>query len=191
VFGPDFGGGSLKLARYVAIVVCGSLICTGVAQANHAPVLDGSSERTLLDVKRVDKFGEFAARWNVDTYHSWGRKTIWDQGYIYVYLDTYGDSAPDYYAQIRAGYERIVAGLFDARTEQKIRALRLRRPNGHTAQVTVNLRNLRIGDSRALFRWYVQTTWTSNKCWYVCFDWAPDSAKNGIYVEEPLPVETP
>ena len=180
----------MKRSIWVAAALVLSLF-SGVAHADHLNVSDPSDAKGLLDVKRVSNSGGWSPTWRIDTYNAWSRKSILDKGFITVYLDTFGSDRHDYFALIWADKDRVRATLMRDRQEKddyQVRGLRIRRPTDKSAKVTVGLRNLRLSDDRATYNWYVQTLWSWNECWNVCFDWAPNIGKNGDGIEEPLPL---
>lgn len=181
----------MKRVMLSLVTVVTILSSTHLAFAHHIVVRDGSSERGLLDVRRVKNLGRWTARWRIDTYHRWSRRQIWDQGYLLVYLDTFGSRRHDYYALIYATEKNVRGTLFrdrDVKPDRKVRDLRVRRPSPKSVNVTVQLKKLRIGNDRATYNWFAQTTWSGGKCWQACFDYAPDTGENGEGIEEPLPL---
>jgi hypothetical protein len=161
------------------------------ARASHVDVKDANDARGVLDVRRVKQWGSSFPKWNVSTFNTWSRRRIWDQGYIAVYLDTFGTRRHDYYALVWAGKDKMRAALFrdrKNRSDYAVTALKLRRPSNRSVRVTVNLKKLKIGADRATYNWYVQTLWSSKGCPNVCFDWAPDIGRSGGGIEEPLPL---
>lgn len=163
----------------------------GVSSASHVNVNDANDARGALDVRRVAQSGGEFAKWKVSTFNSWSRQKIWDQGYIAIYLDTFGTRRHDFYALVRGAKTQIRATLFRDRKDKsdyQVTELNFRRPSDKSVRVTVPLKKLKIGANRATYNWYVQTLWTGKGCGKVCFDWAPDIGKEGGGIEEPLPL---
>lgn len=176
--------------KTIGVAVLAISVIAGAVAAGHMAVTDGT-ERGRLDVRRVVQTGGTYAKWKVTTYQKWSRRQILDQGFVSVYLDTFGNERHDYYALIWADKSKIRATLFRDRknkVDAAVRSLRVSRPNQRSVKVVVPLNKLRIGDNRATYNWYVQSLWSGAGCKRVCFDWAPDLGKNGGGIEEPLPL---
>jgi hypothetical protein len=144
----------------------------------------------LLDVKSVTKSGERNSTWRIDTWQRWNRYDLWDQGYLAVYLNTFGNKRADYYALIYSNGDEIRGTVFYDRqykSDLRVRNVRISRPTAKSVNVTVPLDRLRIGKTRRRYTWYVRTTWSGHNCTKVCFDLAPNRARDGDGVSEPLP----
>lgn len=179
------------MKRVVVVVLVVSSLLVGVAFASHVNVNDGRDARGELDIKRVVHSGTDFPKWTISTFKAWGRQKIWDQGYLAVFLDTFGSSRHDYYALIWAGRNQLRATLFrdrKANSDYRIKDLKFRRPSVSSVKVTVPLNRLKIDSNRATYNWFVQSTWTDGKCRQACFDWAPDIGRTGGGIEEPLPL---
>ena len=173
-----------------ALVVAASL-GTGTAVASHVSVNDANDTRAELDVRRVAHSGSDFPKWKISTFKAWGRQKIWDQGYLAVYIDTFGTRRHDYYALVWGGKNQLRSTLFRDRKDKgdyKVTELNFTRPSASSVKVTVPLNKLKLGSSRATYNWYVQSVWTGKGCPEVCFDWAPDIGKSGGGIEEPLPL---
>ena len=178
------------------VVVLSSLVLVASlfgapAIASHANLDDPNDTRGELDVRRVAHSGTNFPKWKISTFKAWGRQKIWDQGYLTVFLDTFGTRRHDYYALVWGGKNQLRATLFRDRKDKgdyKVTELDFRRPSANSVKITVGLNKLEIGASRATYNWYVQTLWTGKGCGRVCFDWAPDIGKTGGGIEEPLPL---
>jgi hypothetical protein len=180
----------LKSRSIVSAVVAAIVLFGGAAFANHEPVQDGSSERGRLDVKAVQKFGSQKASWRIETWQRWNRYDLWDQGYLALYLDTVGTVRADYYVLIYATSDQLRATVFrdrENKADYVVRHVWLGRRNAKSVSVAFRLNDLQIGEKRSRFRWYVRTTWSGHNCPKVCFDLAPDRARDGEGVIEPLP----
>ena len=165
----------------------------GGASADHVTLNDPADARGPLDVKAVGHSGGAFPKWRIDTFNKWSRQTILDQGFLTVYLDTFGSDRHDYYALIWSDKDRMRANLIRDRQKKSdytVRALRVRRSSSKSVNVTVGLNKLRISDDSATYNWYVQTFWSGKGCSHVCFDWAPDVGKDGEGIEEPLPLSS-
>jgi hypothetical protein len=173
-----------------AAVLAVSLL-TSAASASHVDVDDGNDTRSRLDVRRVAHSGSDFPKWKISTYNSWTRQQIWDQGYLTVFLDTFGTRRHDYYALVRGGKTGLRATLFRDRKDKpdyKVTELNLSRSSLKSVKVTVPLKKLEVGSSRATYNWYAQTIFSGKSCPKVCFDWAPDVGKDGGGIAEPLPL---
>ena len=179
------------MKRAVVLALVAVSLFANVASASHMTVTDARDTRGELDIRRVAHSGTDFPKWKISTFKGWGRQKIWDQGYLSVYLDTFGTGRHDYYALVWGGKNQLRATLFRDRKDKpdyKVSDLSFRRPSVSSVKVTVPLNKLKIGSSRATYNWYAQSTWTNKACQKVCFDWAPDIGRSGDGIEEPLPL---
>lgn len=144
---------------------------------------DGNDARGKLDVKKVKtSFGQ-KPKWRVVSRSTWGLTDMWDEGFVLVFLDTKGSSAPDFYAMARSNGTQLKGRLYaiKAGIDTFKSTVSVTRPNAKTARITVSLGKVDIGPSRAFYRWSVQTL-AIGPCKKVCFDFVP----GGIGLVQPL-----
>jgi len=160
------------------------------AQASHRDPKDGNDTKGLLDVKRVIVQGREKPRWETRTYARWTVKRIWDRGFVFVYLDTFGDERFDYYALIRGDVNHMTATLFRDRREKQdldIGSLKAWRKDKRSVVVRIPLRKMNFPETRLTYRWRVQTIFTGSSCRRGCFDLVPNSGA----ISEPIPGREP
>lgn len=171
----------------VALAVAAGLLAAGPpAAANHTDQADSNDTSGVLDVSAVfHRHDTVPPSWEVVTFARWTPKSIWDAGYILVWIDTFGDEAPDYYALVRSTGHGLAGSLWRDRRRKDAFAARLRttRANQRSVRVAVPFRKMEIGAHRTIYRWSVQTILTGGPCSRPCFDVVPDG---GAQVEESL-----
>lgn len=180
----------MKRSIWIAAVLAVSLLAPA-AQADHRSVSDGPDARGPLDVRRVDHSGGGWPKWKITTFNKWSRRRILDQGFVMVYLDTFGSKRHDYYALVWADKDRIRATLMrdrEYKSDFPVTGLRVWRPSTQSVRLVVPLHKMRVAANRATYNWYVQSLWSGEKCKQVCFDWAPNIGSRGLGIEEPLPL---
>ena len=167
------------MRRAGTIVIAAGLIAALAITAWAAlnVVSDPNDTKGLLDVRTVRFDPDGPPEWTVITFTSWTIPSIWDTGYVIVYLDTRGDDDPDYYGLIRSDGEDMRADLYRDlnTTDRRLRSLKVWRNGGRQVSLRIPLRFVKIGINRTLYRWSVLTLFTNSKCHQVCFDPVPDS----------------
>lgn len=137
----------------------------------HPSPADANDTHGFLDVRQVDSFlGTEEPVWKVVTISRWSAFKMWDQGFVVVYLDTFGAELPDYYALIRSVGTRLRGTLF--RNSRKVAGLEVWRRNARSVSIRIPMENLAMGDGRRFFRWRLVTL--TDRCRRTCFDRIPD-----------------
>ena len=178
--------GPAAAAITILAVVAG--LALPVVAALVLAVDDADDTPGLLDVHEVrfrDPAGEPPA-WTVITFADWTPRSIWDRGYVLLYLDTVGSPEPDYYALVRGDRRGLAASLWrdrDSTPDHRLFEVPVRKRGGGGVEVDVPLRRLSIGGHRTVYRWSVATLFTGGACHRTCIDEAPDASM----VEQPLP----
>lgn len=174
------------LAAALGVLALGVGIASQVPSAGASDVAEGNDTKGALDVRRVDKLLGRRPVWRVTTWSRWRPREMRDRGYILVHLDTLGTARSDYYILVRSGGERLRGLLFVNRlppaNDGRVGYVRVWRRDRRSVSARLPLRRLRIGAEREVYRWYVQTVFTSWKCKRACLDRAPNHGA----VEEPL-----
>lgn len=141
---------------------------------------DENDTHGFLDVKEIDSIlVSDEPVWRVVTLARWSTFEMWDQGFVLVYLDTFGAELPDYYALIRSVGTRLRATLY--RNGHKLFALRVWRGSRRSVSIRIPLEKLVVGAARRFYRWRVVTL--TDRCRHTCFDRIPNE---GALVQ-PLP----
>lgn len=177
------------IKKVAAVALGAAVLLPLLAWARHADVVDPNDTRGLLDVRRVEVVRGSPPKWKVTTWSGWKPIEIWDRGFSFVYVDTFGTNRADYYVLVRSDGSGLRAVLYRDRArgkDRKIRAVRVRHPSARTQNVTIPVARLRRRDTR-IYRWYVLTMISGDRCKQFCFDRAPDSGS----VAEPGPAPTP
>ena len=100
-----------------AVAILAVAVVTAVAFAagpsSRAQVQDPNDTRGLLDVRRVWFEPEIhPPRWTVVTYLPFSAEQTRERGYVFVYLDTFGDEGFDYYAMILSNGRHLSSSLW-------------------------------------------------------------------------------
>jgi hypothetical protein len=174
----------------IAVALVVALAITAWAALNV--VNDPNDTRGALDVRTVRFDPAKPPEWTVITFNSWTISSIWDRGYVIVYLDTKGDEDPDYYGLIRSDGEDVRADLYRDlnTTDRRLRSLQAWKNGGHQVSLRIPLRFVKIGIHRTLYRWSVLTLFTSSKCHVPCIDPVPNSGMVDQTLS-PSPTPTP
>jgi hypothetical protein len=171
----------------VALAVAVALLAAGPpVAANHTDQADGNETSGVLDVAAVfHRHDAVPPSWEIVTFARWTPKSIWDAGYLLVWIDTLGDEQPDYYALVRSTGRGLAGSLWRDRRRKDAVVARLRttRANQRSVRVVVPFRKMEIGGHRTVYRWSVQTILTGGPCSRPCFDLVPDGR---ALVEESL-----
>ena len=179
------------MAVCTLIAVAGG-VALPVLAARILAVEDANDTSGLLDVHEVrfrDPNGE-PPSWTVITFNDWTARTLWDRGYVLVFLDTLGSQASDYYALVRADADGLHATVWRDRAparDRRLFSVPVRKRGGDGVEVSVPLRRLEVGRHRTLYRWSVMTLFNGGVCRRTCIDPAPDRSM----VEQPLPSPSP
>jgi hypothetical protein len=176
----------LGVAAVVGGLVLALLAAGSPAAANHTDQTDANDTRGVLDVSAVfHRHDAVPPSWEIVTFARWTPGSIWDAGYLLVWIDTLGDEDPDYYALVRSTGRGVAGSLWRDRRSKDAFVARLRtnRANQRSVRVAVPFRKMEIGDHRTIYRWSVQTILTGGPCSRPCFDLVPDG---GALIEESL-----
>ncbi len=176
----------LGVAAVVGALVLALLAAGSPAAANHTDQTDANDTRGVLDVAAVfHRHDAVPPSWEIVTFARWTPGSIWDAGYLLVWIDTLGDEDPDYYALVRSTGRGVAGSLWRDRRRKDAFVARLRtnRANQRSVRVAVPFRKMEVGDHRTIYRWSVQTILTGGPCSRPCFDLVPDG---GALIEESL-----
>ena len=176
----------LGLAAVAGALVLALIASGSPAAANHTDQTDANDTGGVLDVAAVfHRHDAVPPSWEIVTFARWTPGSIWDAGYVLVWIDTLGDENPDYYALVRSTGRGVAGSLWRDRRRKDAFAGRLRtnRANQRSVRVAVPFRKMEIGDHRTIYRWSVQTILTGGPCSRPCFDLVPDG---GAQIEESL-----
>ena len=179
-----------KTTARVALAVCvlvGAASIPLIASAEHAAdVVDANDANGPFDVRRVKVRGIRVPRYDVVTFARWDVARVWDRSYGFVFFDTMGGEAADYYVLARSDGYRMRALLYRDRVRRKdkiVSKVKAWRPNNRSFAVKVPLRKMTFPTQRLVYYWWVQTLHTGTSCRRVCFDRAPDRER----IAEPVP----
>jgi hypothetical protein len=143
---------------------------------------DANDTHGFLDVKQVESFLETQEPiWRVVTISRWSLFRMWDKGFVLLYLDTFGEDLPDYYALVRSIGTRLRATLY--RNGHRLASLPVWRRNPRSVSIRIPFDRLQVGADRRFYRWRVVTL--TDRCRMTCFDRIPDE---GAMVEPLQPV---
>jgi hypothetical protein len=184
------------MRRVGTIVIAAGLVAALALTAWAAlnVVSDPNDTSGVLDVKTVRFDPSKPPEWTVITFNSWSIASIWDNGYVIVYLDTLGGDDPDYYGLIRSDGEDMRADLYRDlnTTDRRLRPLKVWRNGGRQVSLRIPMRFVKIGIHRTLYRWSVLTLFTSSKCKTTCLDPVPDTGMiDQTLSPSPTPTPTP
>jgi hypothetical protein len=173
------GASSVMLARRLmpfAVALAIVALAAMVAGAHHSDVADPNDTKGTLDVQTVklDHGKGHPPEWTVLTFSKWAARALWDRGFVFVFLDTEGKEAPEYYALIRSDGSSMLGDLRRVKTDKLIAALSVRRKTPNGVSVRVPLKKMKFGRWRWFYRWYVQTAFVGTKCKWTCYDLVPD-----------------
>lgn len=175
------------LVPLAMVVVAVGVSIPLLATARHLTIQDANDTKGILDVRRAEMPG--GGRWKVTSWVRWKTANIWDRGFTFVFLDTFGGSRADYYVLVSSNGRKLTGALHRDRergNDRMIRSVRARHPSAKVVNVAIPMDQLRRRDSGA-FSWYVLTAMSGDNCRRVCFDRAPDSGA----IAEPGPRPTP
>jgi hypothetical protein len=164
-------------ARFVVAIVIVSMVIPVLVWAHHVDPRDPNDTRGPLDVKKVDVVHRRTPRFEIITWRGWTARQIWDHGFGLVRLDTFGSSRFDYYALVRSTGSRLRGYVFKDRArrpDRRLFAVRTSKASRRSFRVRIPLRRLRMPESRAMYRWEIQTLFVSSRCRRTCFDFVPD-----------------
>ena len=176
----------LGVAAVAGALVLALLAAGSPAAANHTDQTDANDTRGVLDVSAVfHRHHAVPPSWEIVTFARWTPGSIWDAGYLLVWIDTLGDEDPDYYALVRSTGRGVAGSLWRDRRRKDgfVARLRTNRANQRSVRVAVPFRKMEVGDHRTVYRWSVQTILTGGPCSRPCFDLVPDG---GAQIEESL-----
>ena len=175
------------MKRLVAsvMVLSGLMLLAPASLAEHSEVRDRDDVDGRLDLRAVEMRNGPPRRWILETYGAFSANSIFDRGYLLVYLDTYGTDRFDYYVLLRPKRSKVVGVLFKDRKEasdQKLSRTKVHKPSKRSIITTVPFREMRRPDAALTYRWHARTIYTGRGCRRVCIDRAPDARA----VEEPF-----
>jgi hypothetical protein len=179
----------------VVLAVAVALAAGASPPPPRALVEDPNDVRGVMDVRRVwlDPAAE-PPEWTVVTLTRWTLPQIRDHGFVFVYLDTKGGPAADYYAMVRSIGRRLVSELFRVRSQGfavPVRPLEARHPSPLRLNVGIPVGSLSFGGLRTSYRWWVATTFTGRVCRATCVDHVPDEGGVEQPLGSPSPTVTP
>lgn len=175
-----------------ALLVAVTLVLAAVplfGRASHLDLDDPNDTKGKLDIKRVKTFGADEPGFTVVTFADWTAADIWDRGYVLLYLDTFGGGRFDYFVVASSFGDGMQGRLWRDRAEKpdrEIGEVEVWRSERDRISIRLRLAQMRIGEARLTYRWYVQSLWTGDECRRTCFDLVPET--DGII--EPLPGAT-
>ena len=177
-----------------AVALGAALLFPLLAAARHVAVVDANDTRGLLDIRRVSIVSTSPAKWKITTYGGWNAVEIWDRGFSFVFVDTFGKPRADYYVIVKSDGYGLKGALYRDMArgkDRRIRSVRVRHPNGKVVNIVIPFSKLRRRDS-GVFRWYAQTMLSGERCPQFCFDRAPNDGS----ISEPgrpdvVPTPTP
>lgn len=166
---------------FAVAALVAALAASTVALAAPNVVEDRNDTKGVLDL-RVVRFRHPAGEppsWKLVTFTGWSPRKVWDRGYLYVMLDTIGDTPPDFAAQIRSDGRRMWGILYKLGKGPQgrdvvVSALTVRKGNPRSVIVKVPLKRLDFGPARTSYRWWAVTTLSGDTCPSVCVDRAPN-----------------
>lgn len=138
---------------------------------------DGRDTRGPLDLKRVrGPKGGARLTWTFKTRPRWTVRSIWDKGYLLVWIDARGGPRPDHVAVARSTGRAMIGRLFRVGAggrEWQIGKFRAWKRGLRGGAARVALHKLKVGPARSSYRWSAQTMFTGPRCRRVCFDVLP------------------
>ena len=178
-----------------SLAVASAVATTPVAHAvpiERSMPTDGDDVRGSLDVGTVrylHRVGE-PAQWRITTYEPWTSQQIWDDGFLWIELDTRWGEGPDHYILLRSLGNRMVGALFRVAllpgvADHHVADLIVHRPDAYSLAVLAPLTALEIDPARSTFRWWVRTSFVSDRCPRTCFDLVPDDPANAPSQDAP------
>lgn len=177
------------IKRLSVVALGAALVLPLLASARHVRISDPDDTRGVLDIRSVLIVDTAPAKWKITTFGRWNAAQIWDSGFSFVFVDTFGTPRADYYVIVSSEGDRLRGVLYRDRAkgrDRRLRAVRVRHPKRRVVNIVIPFSKLRRRDS-AVFRWYAQTMLSSSRCPQFCFDRAPDDGS----VVEPGPRPTP
>jgi hypothetical protein len=181
----------LRAAAPFAVALVTVALIVAAAGAHDTDIRDPDDARGRLDVQQVRLAHQPGPPiWTVFTFGVWRNAEMWDRGYIMVLLDTSGGERAEYYLLVRSVGSKVEGSLWRARAygpDSYLGSVPVARPSPRSASIQVGLVRLKFGPSRSIYRWWVQTVYTSETCRQTCHDRAP----NGDPVEQWRPGMSP
>lgn len=149
---------------------------TAACEATPNPS-DPRDTRGRLDLRRIrGPVGGSRLTWTLKTRSRWTPRSVWDKGYLVVWIDARGGPEPDHLAVIRAKRKGLIGRLFRINAtgrERQIGTVKASKRGKRGAAVRVALHKVNVGDARFSYRWSAQTMFTGRRCARVCLDSAP------------------
>ncbi len=178
----------------IAVVIAGLAVVALAGPRFHSDVNDPNDTRGLLDVRTVRLDHEGGTEFTVITFASWTAPTLWDRGNAFVFLDTEGGAAAEYFALVRSLGPELEASLWRARYDRAdrfIRKIGVRRKSGEGVSVAVPIKALKFGRSRTAYFWWASTTFTGAVCRRTCIDRIPNDGSVEQWRPGMSPTPTP
>ena len=189
-----------RLALVLVVLVTAASLFTMFAQASHQDITDGNDVKGKLDIRSVDTFGKTQnPAWEFKVSSRSTAVQLRDRGFFLVYLDTFNDSASDYYLLVSSNGSKLAGKLWRDRTgapDRKLGKVPVWRSDKSSVTVRVPLGELNLGGKERLtYRWWVKTLFTGTNCHRVCIDRAPNQGavteSNGKVSPSPTDTEDP
>ncbi|MGZ8630219.1 MAG: hypothetical protein ACXWZF_04540 [Actinomycetota bacterium] len=178
----------------VAAVIAALAVVALAGPRFHSDVDDPNDTRGLLDVRTVRLDHEGGTEFTVITFEGWTARTLWDRGNAFVFLDTEGGEAAEYFALVRSVGPELEASLWRARSDRAdrfIRRIGVRRKNTESVSIAVPIKALKFGRARTAYLWWTSTTFTGAVCRRTCIDRVPDKGSVEQWRPGMSPTPTP
>jgi hypothetical protein len=165
------------IAPFAGTIVTVALVAA-IAGAHDTDITDRNDTPGRLDIQEMRLAHQPGPpRWAFVTFGEWGTKQIWDRGYLIVMLDTRRGVAAEHYLLVRSTGASLVGSLWRIRSvgpDSFLGQVPVKRWSSRNVTVQVGLSRLEFGASRAFYRWWAETLFTSDLCRRTCHDRAPD-----------------
>lgn len=162
------------VAAAIALVAIAAIATPRV----HTDRSDPNDTRGVLDIRRIRLDHRGSTEATIITFAPWTIRSIWDRGFAYVFLDTQGDEAAEYFVLARSKGNELDATLWrDRRTRRDvlIRKVQVRRKSDYGVTVALPIRSLQFGPNRDSYFWWTVTTFMGARCRRTCIDLAPNN----------------
>jgi len=189
-----------RLALVLVVLVTAASLFTMFAQASHQDITDGNDVKGKLDIRSVGSFGKTQnPGWKIKVSSRSAAVQLRDRGFFLVFLDTFDDSASDYYLLVSSNGSKLGGKLWRDRTgspDRKLGKVPVWRSDKSSVTVRVPLSDMNMGGKKRLtYRWWVKTLFTGKSCRRVCIDRAPNQGavteSNGKVSPSPTDTDDP
>jgi hypothetical protein len=189
--------GRLIARSRVSFAVLAAALVLAAAPPAHAAlersiIEDRNDVNGLFDVAEARYVHEVGVppHWRITTYASWRPRQVWDAGFVWIELDTRYDEGSDYYALVRADRDKLVGGLFRIARDPgvpdpRVSSVGISRSSPQDVVITIPLTKMLFGERRTTFRWWVETTFVSDRCPTTCVDTVPDRVTDAVSQDAP------